>query len=122
MMNMLLALLLAANGGAAPAALRAPSDTLHCRVAAVKDTKARRCSVAIPPGRTVRVCASTDAAAGHCDKRANRRYVTWVAESNGAKCKLSRKRSDWTQSVVVRMTEKTPAGAGACDLYVVLHR
>lgn len=122
MLNTLLAFVIATATPAGPARLAVASDTLHCRVAAVKDAKARRCAITIPPGRAIRVCASSDAAAGHCDKRANRRYVTWVAERNGAKCKLSRKRSDWTQVVVMRMTEKTPAGQAACDLYVVLHR
>lgn len=121
MMTAVLAFLLAGTG-ATPAPVGAASDTLHCRVTTVSAANPRRCTVRIPPGRTVRICASADAAALHCDKRANRRYVTWVTESNGAKCRLSRKRSDWTKVATVRMTQKTPARAAACDLYVVLHR
>lgn len=119
-LNTLIAFVLATNGHVASAPASIMADTTHCRVTAVTDAKARRCSVAIPTHRVIKACTPTDASAGRCDKRGGRKFVAWVAESKGAKCKVSRKHSDWTKHVVVRMSEKMPAGSATCDLYVVL--
>ncbi len=120
MLNTLFALFLSTGMPVVPAPSPIVADTVHCRITAVADVKSRRCSVAIPNGRVIRPCGKADASAKRCDKRAERRFTMWVVESNAAQCKISRKHSDWTKHVVVRMTEKTPVGAAACDLYVVL--
>ena len=93
-------------------------DTLHCRVGA--EASPRRCSVAIPAGRAVRACSSVDAAASHCDKKGDGRYVAWVVSRGGAKCEISRKRSDWTRRVTVKRSKKTAGPQAVCDLYLVL--
>jgi len=95
------------------------ADTLHCQVLATATGK-RRCSVKVPKGRFVQACAPADAAAGHCDTKGKGQYVAWVAESEGASCKISKKRTDWAQKVTLSMGDKVSAGSAACDLYVVL--
>lgn len=120
MLNTLIAFVLATSVHVVPAPASVAADTTHCRVTAVKDAKARRCSVAVPNHRVIKACTPADASADRCDKRGGRKFVAWVAASKGAKCKVSRKHSDWTKHVVVRMSEKTPAGSATCDLYVVL--
>lgn len=105
----------------------APSDVilpgggnpLHCQVTAAEGAK-RRCTVRIPSGAAVRPCTAADVNAGRCDKRGKGKYVAWVVSRNGAKCKISKKRTDWNTRVTARMSKKTPAGNGTCDLYVAL--
>ncbi len=120
MLNTLMALALATSVHAGPTPAAVAPDTLHCQVSAMKDAKTRRCSVSLPAKRAIKACAPADSTAHRCDKRGGRKFVAWVVESNGAKCKISRKHSDWTKHVVVRMNEKTPPGDAACRLYVVL--
>lgn len=108
---------LSANGSVAP--VSAPPDTLHCRVTADAGAP-RRCSVAIPSGRAIRACSSADAAAGRCDKKGNAQYVAWVVSRGGAKCEISKKRTDWTRRVTVKRSKKTAAAGAMCDLHVVL--
>lgn len=121
MLHLLVATLLAGASpgasGPAPvpavaAAAAAAADSLHCRVSA---GAGRRCTVAVPAGRSVRACA----AKARCDK--TRRYVAHVVASGGARCKISKKRTDWARTVVVTMSKKTAKVRGAaCDLYVEL--
>ena len=96
-----------------------PADPLHCEITAVAGAK-RRCEVRIPSGAAIRACVEADLQAGRCDKRGKGKYVAWVVSRNGAKCKISKKRTDWKTRVTARMSDKTPAGAGACNLYVAL--
>lgn len=110
MLHLLVAAAIAAAPVATPAASAA--DPLHCRAAA---GAARRCTVAIPAGRSVRPCAE----GARCDR--SKRYVAWVVESGGARCRISKKRTDWTRSVVATMSKKSAKQRGAaCDLYVEL--
>ena len=106
----------------APAPVGAPAadvaDQLTCRVTAGSDP--RRCTVAVPAGRSIRSCRAADAKAGHCGKHGDRKYVAWVAETSGAKCKVSKKRTDWTRRVTLSMSKKSAKGAAACTLYVEL--
>ena len=95
------------------------ADTLHCQVLSTATGK-RRCSVPVPKGRTIQRCTAADAAAGHCDKKGKSQYVAWVVAREKAKCKISTKHTEWTQKVTLSMSDKTPAGKAACDLYVVL--
>lgn len=113
----LILLLPLSHAATAGAAVR--PDTLHCRVQATATGK-HRCSVKLPAGRSIQVCAAADSAAGHCDKKGDGRYVAWVAASGGASCKISRKRTDWAQKVTLSMGDEVSAGSAACDLYVVL--
>lgn len=108
---------LSANGSAPPAAV-AP-DTVRCRVTADTGTP-RRCSVTIPSGRAIRACSSADAAAGRCDRKGNGQYVAWVVSQGGAKCEISRKRTDWTRRVTVKRSKKTVGPRALCELHVVL--
>lgn len=112
-------ILIIAAGAASDRPVAGPQAPLHCRVTATEGTK-RRCAVRIPQGATIRACTAADSTAGRCDKRGKGRYVAWVVARNGAKCKISRKRSDWATRVTASMSKKTPTGAGSCDLYVAL--
>ena len=94
-------------------------DTLHCQVQATATGK-RRCSVKVPKDRSIQACAPADAAASHCDKKGEGHYVAWVVGPENAKCKISRKRTDWAHKVTLSMSDQAPAGTTACDLYVVL--
>lgn len=120
MRMMLLAAVVALSAGTpSDVTLSGPGDPLHCRISAVAGDK-RRCTVRIPSGAAVRACSAADSTAGRCDKRGKGKYVAWVVSRDGAKCRISKKRTDWTTRVTARMSDKTPAGAGACDLYVAL--
>lgn len=120
MYSLFLATVLAVSVPAAPDLSRpAPPDQLHCRVTATEGGK-RRCAVQIPRGATVRACSAADSSAMRCDKRGEGKYVAWVVARNGAKCKISKKRTDWKTRVTASLSKKTPAGAGTCDLYVAL--
>lgn len=99
-------------------ASRVSADTLlHCRVQATAEGK-RRCSIRVPKGRAIQACSEEDRKAGRCDKAG--KHLAWVVASPGAKCKISKKRTDWARKVTLSMSGKTPAGPGTCDLYVAL--
>lgn len=120
MHTLLLAAALALSASApSDIAASGPREPLHCQITAVAGPK-RRCEIRIPSGAAIRACLETDSKAGRCDKRGKGKYVAWVVSSNGAKCRISKKRTDWRTRVTARMSDKTPAGAGTCDLYVAL--
>ena len=122
MPSLLLVLLVAFGGTPEVRAAHAPAgavvERLQCRV--VAGAPSRRCTVTIPAGRTVRDCTPADAKAGHCGRRGTRKHAAWVVASNGAKCSISKKRTDWSREVVVTMKKKSATGAATCDLYVEL--
>lgn len=97
----------------------ARADTLQCQVQAAADDH-RRCRVRVPEGRRIKACSEVDGKAGRCDATGEGRYVVWYVATGGAKCKISRKRTDWTSRVTLSMKDGTPAGPATCDLYVVL--
>jgi hypothetical protein len=97
----------------------ASADTLHCQVQATATGK-RRCSVPVPAGRSIQPCTPAEAAAGHCDKTGDGHYAAWVVATENAKCKISRKRTDWTHKVTLSMSGRTPVGTPTCELYVAL--
>ena len=115
MLHLLTAFLLATAPNAPGTAIVATSEPLHCRVDA--GAAKRRCAVTVPAGRTVRACDAAAATAKRCD--ATGRYVARVVESGGARCRLSKKRTDWARTVAVSMSKKSTTIRGAaCDLYV----
>lgn len=119
MTSMFSLVLLLRVGHATPFEAGASADTLHCRVAAAATGK-RRCSVQVPTGRSLQPCTPADAAAGHCDKVGGGRYVAWVVATENAKCKISRKRTEWERKITLSMSDRTPPGPAACSLYVAL--
>ncbi|MGQ0714154.1 MAG: hypothetical protein ACT4PJ_10525 [Gemmatimonadaceae bacterium] len=119
MYSLVLSLLLALSAEQPMAPMAAAPDTLSCRVTADAGAP-RRCSVTIPSGRAIRACAAADAAAGRCDKKGNTQYVAWVMSHGGAKCEISRKRTDWTRRVTVKRSKKSAGPRAMCELRVVL--
>jgi len=120
-MNLVFALLIAVGGDVAKPAADIAINPLQCRASGAAKT-VRRCSVAIPAARSVRVCTANDASAGHCIKRGKKHkssHVAWIVASRGAKCKIDKKRSDWSKSVTVRLSKKSSATA-TCDLFLEL--
>ncbi len=120
-MNLLFAVLMTFGAHTAQPASAVAVDPLQCRATGAAKT-VRRCSITIPATRSVKVCTANDASAGHCLKRGKKHkssHVAWIVASKGAKCKIDTKRSDWTKTVTVRLSKKSPAAA-TCDLHLEL--
>ena len=94
-------------------------DTLRCQVHATTDGN-RRCTVRIPEGRRISACLEANRPAGPCDPKGEGRQDVWHVANGGARCQISRKRTNWVHRVTLSLKDSTPAGAAACDLYVVL--
>lgn len=115
-----LALVLGPSAGPprAHADVQAPAR-LHCRID-VTPGASGRCEVNLPAGRQVRRCTDGDRLAGHCDPGAGGgRYVAWVVSSGAGRCRISKKKTDWTKDVEAKVG-KSDGGGSACDLYVEL--
>ena len=74
----------------------------------------------IPTGAAIRRCDSGERAAGHCVLHPKGELVAWAVGRNGARCRLSKKKTNWMTRVAVKVEKTTPAGRGSCDLYVAL--
>lgn len=97
--------------------LSPPPATLHCRVEIAAGAEGR-CQVSLPPGRQVRLCAEADRQAGHCDAKVGAgRYVAWTVGTGPGRCRISKKKTAWEHTVVVKAS-KSDGAASTCDLYV----
>lgn len=111
-----LVVLLATASSPARAEHPASADTLTCRVTADAGAT-RRCAVTIPAGREVQAC---EAAKPRCKKTPAGGRAAWVVASGGARCELSKKRTDWRKTVTVKMKKKSAQPGAACELRVTL--
>ena len=122
------ALLLGALLAAAPAPSAAPvpaADSLLCEIhiaeGGATGGDARRCTVTIPPGRAVRACTEADVAGKRCRARKQGAgYAASIVERGGASCSLSKKRTDWTGGVTLKMSRKSARPGASCRLVVAL--
>jgi hypothetical protein len=95
-------------------------DTLTCMVTSGAAAN-RRCSVSIPARREVVACSAGDKAARRCAAYGRSARTAWVSATNGAKCKISAKHSDFKRKVTLSMSKKSARAAGAvCALHVVV--
>lgn len=122
---MLTYLLLAvlATGGKPPVVAHHDSLTprvVQCTARNTPEGKDRRCRVRVPAGSAIRRCDSRDRAAGHCTLHKKGELVAWAVGTNGAVCRLSKKKTDWKSRVAVKVNKATPPGAGSCHLYVAI--
>lgn len=116
---MLTFLMMIAVGASAPAATHlsaAEPRTLQCTAMNTREGKDRKCNIKMPKGTTLRGCDAVEMAAGHC--ALNTRVVAWTSAENGARCKLSRKKTDWKKRVAIKVDKGTKPGAGRCTLFV----
>lgn len=117
---MLILITLLALGAEFPSAdPLAPVDgprVVQCTAHNTEAGKDRKCHVRIPRGSSVRPCGATDKLAGRCALDA--RVVAWTAAENGARCKVSKKKTDWKTRVTVKVAKTTKPGAGRCTLFV----
>ena len=116
---MLTTFLILALGAIAPSAVRPASDaprTIQCTATNTADGKDRKCHVKVPKRTAVRSCDASEKAAGHCALDA--RIVAWTAGENGARCELSKKKTDWKKKVAMKVAKETRPGAGSCTLFV----
>ena len=116
---MLMTLMILALGAAAPSAARPSHDaprTIQCTASNTADGKDRKCHVKLPKRAAVVVCDAREKAAGHCALDA--RMVAWTAGENGARCQLSKKKTDWKKTVAMKVAKDTKPGAGSCTLFV----
>lgn len=118
---MLTFLMIMSLGAHAPAATHHSAlepRTLQCTAKNTSDTKDRKCKIKIPKGTTIRGCDAVEKAAGHC--ALDKRMVAWTAGENGARCELSKKKTDWKMRVAMKVAKQTKPGAGSCTLFVSL--
>ncbi len=116
---MLTAFLILALGATAPSAVRPSNDaprTIQCTAKNMTDGKDRKCHVKLPRRTAVQGCDAREQAASHCALDA--RLVAWTAGENGARCELSKKKTDWKKSVAMKVAKETKPGAGSCTLFV----
>lgn len=108
-----------------PSPTPAAADSLACEVR-IADGGAtggaeRRCTVTIPPGRAVRACTEADVAAKQCRARKQGTgRVARIVEHGGASCSISKKRTDWTGRVTLKMSKKSARPGASCQLVVAL--
>jgi hypothetical protein len=96
------------------------SDTLTCTVTAGRAAN-RHCSVSIPARREVLPCSAGDKRAHRCATHGAGGRTAWVSATNGAKCKISAKHSDFKRKVTLSMSKKSAkASRTACALHVVV--
>lgn len=116
---MLTTFLILALGATAPSAARpttAEPRTIQCTAKNTAEGKDRKCHLKLPKGTAVRSCDAREKAAGHCTLDA--RVVAWTAGENGARCELSKKKTDWKKKVAMKVAKETRPGAGSCTLFV----
>ena len=118
---LVVAALVTGAGDAIPAA-RGPAAprVLECTARNTPEGKDRRCRVKIPTGASIRRCNRDDRTAGRCTLHKEGALVAWAVGRNGAVCKLSKKKTDWTTRVAVKVGKATGPGAGSCQLFVGL--
>jgi hypothetical protein len=108
------------HAGVAPRQAPLP-DILHCRIELAAGAESRRCSVAAPAGRAVRVCGDADRRAGHCDTRVGKgRYVAWVTGTGPGRCRITDQRTKWKRGIVSAKLSRSAGAPSTCDLYVAL--
>lgn len=117
---MLAALVLAGQPAVTVPAESLTPRVLQCTARNTPEGKDRRCRVKIPAGAAVRRCDSGERAAGHCTLHRKGELVAWTAGTNGAICRLSKKKTNWTSRITVKVDKATRAGAGSCHLYVAI--
>lgn len=122
MLFYLISILLATGGHGVAATLPGPAAprVLECTARNTPEGKDRRCRVKIPAGASIRRCNQDDRAAGRCTLHKEGALVAWAVGRNGAVCKLSKKKTDWTTRVAVKVGKATGPGAGSCQLFVGL--
>lgn len=116
---MLTPFLFLALSALSPSAVRAPADaprTIQCTAKNTAEGKDRKCHLKLPKGTAVRSCDAAEKAAGHCTLDA--RVVAWTSGENGARCELSKKKTDWKKKVTMKVAKETRPGAGSCTLFV----
>ena len=122
MLAFLVFVALATGAGDATPAAPGPATprVLECTARNTPEGKDRRCRVKIPAGASIRRCNQADRAAGRCTLHREGALVAWAVGRNGAVCKLSKKKTDWTTRVAVKVGKATGPGAGSCQLFVGL--
>ena len=119
--SLLLLLAVAGAPDPAPGRFAAPQPReLTCIARNTPDGKDRRCHVKLPAGTTVKPCGAADKAAMRCTVDRKARYVAWTVATGGADCRISKKATKWSKRVGIKVGKKTKAGAGTCELRVVV--
>ena len=118
MLTLLTIIALAGGVPNAPHRPAAEPRTLTCVARNTSDGKDRKCHVKIPRGATVRSCEANDRAARHCGLDAG--VVAWTSGENGARCELSKRKSDWKKRVAIKVAKETKPGTGSCTLFVAV--
>lgn len=119
--NLFFLLTVAGAPAPAPAGLAAPEPReLTCIAKNTPDGKDRRCHVNVPAGTKVKPCGAADKAAMRCTLDRKARYVAWTVATGGADCRISKKATKWSKRVGIKVGKKTKAGAGSCELRVVV--
>ena len=116
---MLTFLMIMALGTHTPAATNHSADEpriLKCTAKNTSDGKDRKCHIQLPKRTTLRACDAVETTAGHC--ALDKGVVAWTASEKGARCELSKKKTDWKKRVGIKVAKDTKPGAGSCTLFV----